>query len=122
MMAGRLVVPPSDSFGPCFARTTAPLRRYVLGFDSAVLIEPRRIVRGLQPESAAAAAGLRDGDEIVKPIPQDAIQADQTALLHLQIRRSGELLDVAYLPRGETVHAYQWERSGGCKTPQPALN
>jgi hypothetical protein len=122
MMAGRLVVPPTDSFGPCFARTTAPLRRYVLGFDSAVLIEPRRIVRGLQPESAAAAAGLRDGDEIVKPIPQDAIQADQTALLHLQIRRSGELLELAYLPRGETVQAYQWERSGGCKTPQPALN
>jgi hypothetical protein len=114
MLAGRLVVPPSDSFGPCFARTTAPLRRYELGFVTDVLIEPHRIVRGLKPDSAAAAAGLRDGDEIVKPVPQDLIQSDQTALMHLQVRRDGKVFDITYLPRGETVQAYQWAPTGRC--------
>ena len=113
MMSGKLVVPPSDAFGPCFERTTAPLRRYQLGFDSQVLMEPARIVRGLVPGSAAARAGLRNGDRIVKPVPQDSIQADQHATLTLLIERNGRTLPITYLPRGATVQAYQWRRRPG---------
>ncbi|MGB6488484.1 MAG: hypothetical protein WBE91_16525 [Steroidobacteraceae bacterium] len=113
MMSGKLVVPPSDAFGPCFERTTAPLRRYQLGFDSQVLMEPARIVRGLIPGSAAARAGLRNGDRIVKPVPQDSIQADQAATLTLLIERNGRTFPITYLPRGETVPAYQWRRRPG---------
>ena len=109
MLAGDLVIPPSDSFGACYERTTAPLRRYDLGFTTDVLSEPARIVRGLEPGSAAALAGLQNGDHIVKPVPQDGIQADQHALLHLQVQRRDRTLDIAYLPRGETVEAYQWK-------------
>ena len=110
MMAGKLVVPSSAAFGRCFARTTAPLRRYELGFDSAVLMEPSRVVRGLVPFSAAARAGLRNGDRIVKPVPQDAIQADQSATLTLLIARGGKTFPITYLPRGAGVQAYQWRR------------
>ncbi len=113
MMSGSLVVPPSDAFGPCFERTSAPLRRYQLGFDSQVLMEPARIVRGLIPDSAAARAGVRNGDRIVKPVPQDSIQADQGAMLTLLIERNGRTFPVTYLPRGETVEAYQWRRRPG---------
>lgn len=113
MMSGKLVVPPSDAFGPCFQRTTAPLRRYQLGFDSAVLMEPARIVRGLVAGSAAAGAGLRNGDRIVKPVPQDEIQAEQNATLTLLIERNGRTFPITYLPRGETVQAYQWRRRPG---------
>jgi predicted metalloprotease with PDZ domain len=113
MMSGKLVVPPSDAFGPCFERTTAPLRRYQLGFDSAVLMEPSRVVRGLIPGTAAARAGLRNGDRIVKPVPQDSIQADQGATLTLLIERDGRTFPITYLPRGETVPAYQWRRRPG---------
>ncbi len=113
MMNGALVLPPSDAFGPCFERTTAPLRRYQLGFDSAVLMEPARIVRGLSADSAAARAGLRNGDRIVKPIPQDEIQADQHATLTLLIERDGRTFPITYLPRGATVPAYQWRRRPG---------
>lgn len=113
MMAGKLIVPPSDAFGPCFVRTTAPLRRYELGFDSTVLMEPARIVRGLIPGSEAARAGVRDGDRIVKPVPQDAIQADQGAKLTLLIARGGKTFQITYLPRGATVRAYQWRRRRG---------
>jgi predicted metalloprotease with PDZ domain len=113
MMSGKLVVPASDAFGPCFERTTAPLRRYQLGFDSQVLMEPARIVRGLIPAAAAARAGLRNGDRIVKPVPQDSIQADQDATLTLLIERNGRTFPITYLPRGATVPAYQWRRRPG---------
>ena len=112
---GAMPLPASDAFGPCFRKTTKPMRRYELGFDSAVLAEPRRIVRGLQAGSAAAQAGLRDGDEIVIPVPQDAIQGNQTAVLNLQIKRDGQSRTISYLPRGETVDTFQWERDPGFK-------
>ncbi|HEY1889553.1 MAG TPA: hypothetical protein VGG63_04065 [Steroidobacteraceae bacterium] len=110
MMRGKLVLPAADAFGSCFERTTAPLRRYELGFDSQVLMEPSRIVRGLIAGTTAARAGLRDGDRIVKPVPQDAIQADQAATLTLLIERDGRTFPITYLPRGATVPAYQWRR------------
>jgi predicted metalloprotease with PDZ domain len=113
MLAGKLVVPSSAAFGRCFARTTAPLRRYELGFDSEVLMEPSRIVRGLVSGSAAARAGLRDGDRIVRPVPQDAIQADQSARLTLLIERNGKTFPITYLPRGAVVQTYQWRRRRG---------
>jgi hypothetical protein len=110
---GKLQVPPSDAFGPCFQQTSRPLRRYEVGFDPAVLAEPKRLVRGLVLGSAAATAGLRNGDEIVKPVPQDNIQGDQAQILMLTIRRDGKVSPISYLPRGETVEAYQWERVNG---------
>jgi hypothetical protein len=113
MLAGKLVLPASAAFGPCFARTTVPLRRYELGFDSAVLMEPARIIRGLVPASQAARAGLRNGDRIVKPVPQDAIQANQNARLTLLIERAGKTFPVTYLPRGAQVATYQWKRRRG---------
>jgi hypothetical protein len=54
-------------------------------------------------------AGLRNGDEIIDPVPQDGIQGEQTELLRLKVQRRNEVLSISYLPRGETVDAYQWE-------------
>ncbi|WP_243451117.1 peptidase M61 [Sphingosinicella sp. CPCC 101087] len=112
-LAGTVPLPASDAFGPCFRRTTRPLRRYELGFEPRVLVEPRRIVRGLVPGSAAEQAGLRNGDEILQPVGQDSLQGDQAGLLTLQIRRGETTLALTYLPRGETVDAHQWERVEG---------
>jgi hypothetical protein len=112
---GAMPVPASDAFGSCFRRVTHPLRRYDLGFQSDVLAETKRIVRGLVPGSAAAVAGLRDGDEIIDPVPQDAIQGEQAELLKLRIRRGDNVFPLSYLPRGETVDAFQWERVPGTR-------
>lgn len=108
MLAGHLIRVDPDAFGPAFRRVSVPLRRYELGFTPDVLVEPGRIVRGLVPGSAAALAGLRNGDHIVKPVPQDELQADQHGLLELQIERHGRHLVVRYLPRSEAVPTYQW--------------
>jgi predicted metalloprotease with PDZ domain len=110
MLAGEVVLPPPDAFGPCFTRTQKPLRRYQLGFEPKVLTENPRIVRGLIADSAAARAGLENGDEILRPVPQDAIQGDQDAWLSLAVRRGERTFTVRYQPRGETVNAWQWER------------
>ena len=105
-----LPLPGSGAFGPCFRRTTRELRRYELGFEPAVLTENPRIVKGLIEGSEAQRAGLRNGDRILEPVPQDAIQADQQARLGLQVRRDSDDFELSYLPRGETVTAWQWER------------
>ncbi|MGH8194909.1 MAG: peptidase M61 [Woeseiaceae bacterium] len=110
MLAGELMLPDSDAFGPCFVRTEKPLRRYQLGFEPRVLIENPRIVRGLLPESAAARAGLQNSDEILKPVGQDALQGDQDGWIDLDIHRGQRMFQVRYQPRGETVQAYQWTR------------
>lgn len=106
-------IPASDAFGACFERTTAPMRRYQLGFEPAVLTESRRIIRDLVPGSAAAAAGLQNGDEIMKPVPQDKLQGSQNMQLTLIIKRDGKTFPVTYLPRAETVDTYQWRRVPG---------
>lgn len=110
MLAGSAPLPSSDAFGPCFQRISRDLQRYELGFEPAVLVETERIVRGLVQGSAAELAGLRNGDRILKPVPQDAIQGNQEARLTLQVRRDGQDSTINYRPRGETVSAWQWER------------
>jgi hypothetical protein len=117
MLAGAIMLPQSKGFGPCFVRISKPLRRYQLGFEPRVLIEQKRIVRGLIPGSAAETAGVRNDDEITKPVPQDLIQGQQDAMLTLELLRDGKPLKISYLPRGETVDAYQWTRIGGTSSP-----
>lgn len=111
MLNGALMLPGSSAFGACFERTTAPLRRYELGFEPAALTESPRLVRGLIVGSAAEAAGVRDGDEIMKPVGQDGLQGDQAGLLTLNLKRGGEVFEITYLPRGETVDAWQWKKT-----------
>jgi predicted metalloprotease with PDZ domain len=97
------------------------LRRYETGFEPQVLAEPRRIVRGVVGGSNAYRAGLRDGDEIVDPVPQDGIQGDQDLELTLKLRRGEQVFEISYLPRGEAVEAYQWERISGVPDSDCAL-
>jgi len=112
MLSGAVILPEPQGFGPCFTRVTKPMRRYQLGFDPKVLVEHKRIVRGLIPDSAADLAGIRNGDEITRPVPQDILQGQQNGVLTLDLLRNGKPLEIRYLPRAETVDAYQWMRTG----------
>ncbi len=113
VLDGAMPLPASDAFGKCFQRVSKPLRRYELGFETDVLAEPKRIVRGLVPGSAAALAGLQNGDEIVDPVPQDGIQGEQLERLTLKIRRGATVTPITYWPRGQTVQAWQWKLIAG---------
>ena len=119
MLAGGLMLPESGDFGPCFRRTTKKIRRFELGFDPKSLIGTPHIVRGLMPDSEAARAGLREGDKVNYSVALDAVQADVHRTLTLQVTRDGKTFPIAYLPRGEAVDAYQWERISGIPFPGP---
>jgi predicted metalloprotease with PDZ domain len=113
MMAGGLMLPESDDYGPCFRRTTKKIRRFEVGFDPKSLIGAEKTIHGLMPDSEAAKAGIREGDKINYSVALDAIQGDVRRTLTLQVTRGGKTSPITYLPRGEAVDAYQWERIPG---------
>lgn len=113
MMAGGLMLPESDGFGPCFRRTVKKIRQFDLGFDNASLLGNLKTIKGLKPGSEAEKAGLRDGDVISYGVALDAVQAEVNRTLTLQVTREGKTFPLTYLPRGAAVDAYQWERIAG---------
>jgi predicted metalloprotease with PDZ domain len=115
MLAGGLMLPESEDYGPCFRRTTKKIRRFEPGFDSSSLIGAEKIIHGLQPGSQAAQAGLRDGDRVNYAVALDAVQAEVNRTLTLRVTRDGKIFPVTYLPRGEAVDAYQWEQISGIR-------
>jgi predicted metalloprotease with PDZ domain len=113
MLAGRLMLPQGDDFGPCFTRTTAKFRRFDLGFEPKSLVGNIKTIRDLKPGSEAAKAGLRDGDVVTYSVAMDSVQGDPARMLTLKVTRDGRTFPITYLPRGETVDAYQWARVPG---------
>ncbi|MFL5296640.1 MAG: hypothetical protein ACJ798_09705 [Phenylobacterium sp.] len=113
MLAGKLMLPESGDFGPCFTRTTGRFRRFDLGFDPKSLVGDVKTIRGLDPQSAAARAGLREGDVVTYSVALDSVQGDQSRELTLKVSRDGRTFPITYLPRGKTVEAYQWARVPG---------
>ncbi len=113
MLSGRIIVPASGAFGPCFARRTADWRRYELGFDERSLYVEPRAIRGLVEGSPAAQAGVRDGDVVVDAVDLYPSREDPNVRLRLRLRRDGRIVEVDFLPRGERVEAYQWVRIPG---------
>lgn len=113
MLAGGLMLPESGDFGPCFHRLTKNIRQFDLGFDNASFTTPVKVIRGLKPGSEAEKAGLRNGDVVTYAVSLDQVQADIKRTLDLKVTRDGKTFPVSYLPRGEAVDAYQWERAPG---------
>lgn len=113
MLAGAVQRPSGGAFGPCFTASTTTLRQFELGFAGKSLTKPVRIVEGLVPGSAADKAGLRNGDEILKPVGLDNIQSDQKLTVTWQVRRDGKTFSITYLPCGKSVEVPQWKRVEG---------
>lgn len=111
MMAGGVLVPQSDDYGPCFQRIVTPIRRYELGFTAKSLLDGGKLVTGLVAGSEAEKAGLHDGDRVVLPIiTSEGVRRDWTRRITVQVARDGHDFTLSYLPRGKAVESYQWER------------
>jgi S1-C subfamily serine protease len=106
MVAGKLIVPPAETFGPCFKPVSKAEQPFDLGFDEMRL----GVVKDLRPDSAAAKAGIREGDAILSMTPLDAVRNDPQKKMELKLKRGNEEINVSYLPRRVPVPAWHWVR------------
>jgi predicted metalloprotease with PDZ domain len=112
MMQGRLVIPESDDYGPCFRRVTKPIRRFELGFTPKSLLDGRKQVEALIDDSEAAKAGLKNGDIVTyRTITTEGVKRDPTGTVTATVTRDGKSKLITFLPRGKAVDAFQWERN-----------
>ena len=112
MVAGMPIAPPANTFGPCFRPVRVALGRPLdPGFDISSLSGPKRVIKGLVAGSPAARAGLLDGDEVIDaPDLGDPTFKDADKPLDMKIRRAGEELSITFVPAGNPVMGYQWQR------------
>ena len=113
MVAGMPIVPPANTFGPCFRPVRMPVGRPLdPGFDISSLSGPKRLIKGLVAGSPAALAGLLDGDEVIAaPDLGDPTFKDTDKPLVMKVRRAGQELSVSFVPAGKPVMGYQWKRN-----------
>lgn len=117
MAGGTVLVPPASLYAPCLTVAKHPVRPFQLGFARASLNDDR-VVRDLEPGSAAETAGVRNGDVIVEASDINAVRKDQALELKLTLRRGETTTTVSYLPRAAPVEGYRWVRDP--KTPETA--
>lgn len=117
MASGQRLLPPADLYAPCLKVVPRQVRTFELGFPRAVL-NGEQIVEGLLPGSAAAQAGLRDGDQITDVRNLNVARKDQDQTITLTITRDGAPLTLTYLPREQAVEAWGWARDPA--TPEDA--
>lgn len=109
MQRGELLVPENASQGQCFTlhETEAPV--FKLGFDIASLMQTPRIIRGLQPDSPAARAGLREGDVVTNTISLDAQQSTPQSPIKLTVKRETGNQTISFVPSGPMTTSYEWQ-------------
>lgn len=111
MVAGKLLVPPPGSFGPCFRPERRTERVFELGFDARAAGRVPGTITGLLPGSAAERAGLREGDDVLESVfVGNRLISDEEATLTVKVRRDGAPLEVRFLPRGAEVESWRWAR------------
>lgn len=123
MMKGERIKVAPDDFGPCFKPSIRSVGMFDMGYDFVTTNAHGRIVRGLDPASNAAKAGLREGDHILRGGPGDAVQAYTERTVTLTVERDDRTTSITFLPRGKPVPVPQWifdKTAEGCKHPAPA--
>ncbi len=86
---------PADTFAPCLSIEPESVPTYQLGFDFEAT-RKSNVITGLVPGSAAARAGLAEGQKLVGFA--DLRRADQP--VHVSVLVDGTRKDISYLPQG----------------------
>lgn len=111
MVAGKKIVPPGTTFGPCFRRVGVKEYTQDIGFDVVAYMAAPRVIKNLVPGSAAERAGLREGDTVLQgtDISDPSFKYDKPVTLKVQ--RGGKELTFTFAPRGKQVTGYRWVRN-----------
>lgn len=110
MASGGLLTPPPNLYAPCLTVAKGTVRPFQLGFARSSLNDAR-VVKDLEPGSAAEAAGVRNGDVILEVNDVNEVRKDESLPIALTLRRGDATLKLSYLPRGAPVEAYRWVRN-----------
>ncbi|MFJ7215044.1 hypothetical protein [Amycolatopsis sp. NPDC098790] len=110
LQAGEWMVPGAEAFGPRFTRREVTAHTTELGFDLKSL--ETRVVNGLVPESAAARAGVREGDRLAQAPAEGDLARGRVKEITLTLDRGEHTIDVAYPAAGTPVRSFRWELSG----------
>jgi hypothetical protein len=111
--ADRPVEPPPSAFGPCFKRADRKEPMFELGFDPSSLRSDPILIRGLLRGSAAARAGLREGDLVLNAkVPDQSgalpVKRSKTRDVVLTVAGARGGKKVRYKPIGERT-VMRWE-------------
>jgi hypothetical protein len=111
MVAGRKIVPPASTFAPCFERRAVSEHQQDLGFDVLPYMHEPRIIRSLKPRSAAARAGLREGDKVISgtDVSDPSFKYDKP--LTIEVERDSRTMSFTFTPLGQEVTGYRWVRN-----------
>jgi len=118
----KAVFVPPDAFGPCFTHSWTQVVVPDFAFDRRTP-EVQTVV-SLVPSSAAAAAGLRNGDVVTTPVTADQLVSDRVEQMKLDVVRNGESLYLTYMTQPMINESWQWSRVPGvslavCRGAQP---
>lgn len=94
---------PADVLAPDLVGAVQTVHDFELGFDRKRSLADKH-VRGLVTGSAAAAAGLREGDVLTGW----SLHSDPERMIRVQVRRDGKLRVIEYYPRGAARELLQF--------------
>lgn len=108
VVAAETIDVPRDALAPELVGRYEQVYEYELGFDAQRAAREKRVFQ-LRPGSAAARAGLREGDRLVAA----KVHADPDRQIELKVRREGKVRTIRYFPRGRRTLVLQFSPAGG---------
>ncbi|MFT4235788.1 MAG: hypothetical protein QM607_12425 [Microbacterium sp.] len=108
MRSGGAIEIPDAVFEGCVRPIPAVRCEFDLGFDLASFQGEERRVKSLVPESAAAAAGMQEGDRLVERSLAHHLIRRSDVPIEIAIMRDGVARRIRYIPSGRTVPTLEW--------------
>ena len=123
-MCTKTVFVPPDAFGPCFTHSWTQVVVPDFAFDRRT--PDVQTVVSLVPSSAAATAGLRNGDVVTTPVAAETLVSEQIEQMKLDVMRGGESLYLTYMTRPMVNESWEWSRVPDvsvavCRGAQPSI-
>ena len=103
--AGEPIVLPETLLGACGTVVTEPRRAFERGFDADASRSANGVIAGVDPAGAAYAAGMRNGQRLVRR--EAGTIGDASVTLSYRVAEAGQEKVISYLPVGKTEHQVQ---------------
>lgn len=105
MEAGQPIVLPADLFGGCLQVTTVTRLEFHRGFDVNATTQAGGVLAGVDPESPAYAAGLRDGMQLIRR--EAGTLGDSSVEIAYRVKDGDAERVIRYLPQGKAQISFQ---------------